>query len=178
MSAVKEQVGGTILEKEQTAAMRQMMALAAPITLAQMDPHSLSDLSAYLKCLADAVQAGDPAQVEYIQDAIREVFELPDTTEGPEVGEILDQITRTEEGAAAVAEVRGENEEFMGRYVKAKTDSGLHTQKQVAARCGVAVNTVNAIETERTIPQFRTVRKLAEGFGVRPEWLLTGQRAE
>lgn len=151
------------------------MALNAPIALMQMEPDAIEDLGVYLKSLSEAVQAKDHDKIAYLLDAINDVFSVPDTTEGPDVDGMLQQMRKTPEGAVAVEQVEAENEGFMTRYVQAKTGAGLQTQREVAERCGVSKTTVNAIETERVAPQFRTVERLAKGLGVTPEWLLTGR---
>ncbi len=156
-------------------AMRKMMAIAVPITLAQLDPHSLSDLSSYVKCLAEAIQKGDRDSIQEISEAIAEVFEIPDTAEGQTVEEMIHEVEQTSDGKDVVDKVRAENESFMARYVEAKAESKITSQRAMAEKCGVAVNTINAIETERTVPQYRTVEKIASGLGVRVEWLLLGQ---
>ncbi len=164
----------TVMERQNASAMRQVVALSLPITLAQLDPNGLSDLLCYVKCLSEAMQRNDADGVAEAQQAIREVFELPDTTEGVEVGETLEEMKSSPDGAAAVAEMEAENTSFMSRYIEAKSEKGLGSQRAVADACDMSVNTVNAIETQRTAPQFRTMEKLAKGLGVTTNWLMTG----
>ena len=45
------------------------------------------------------------------------------------------------------------------------------TQRELAARAGIGVNTVNRIELNETEPHMTTVRKLAAALGVEPRRL-------
>ena len=49
------------------------------------------------------------------------------------------------------------------------------SQRELAARAGLSVTTVNRTEVGQRKPMPRTVRKLAEALGVSPEELLSGQ---
>jgi len=49
------------------------------------------------------------------------------------------------------------------------------SQRDLAARAGLSVTTVNRIETGQRKPMPRTVRKLARALGVTPEELITEQ---
>lgn len=49
------------------------------------------------------------------------------------------------------------------------------SQRELAARAGLSVTTVNRVETGLRKPIPRTVRKLAEALEVTPEELLTKQ---
>ena len=176
MTAVAVRKGGA--GADEMAAIRVVMAAAAPLALAQMDPHSLSDLAVYMECLAKAKTDKDKKQIESIVTAIREVFQVPDTTEGPEVGELLESMKQTPSGNVAVEAVDAENAAFIERYTAAKNKAGINTQREVADRCGLSKTTVNAIETERVAPQCRTMEKLARGLGVSVEWLLYGRESK
>lgn len=55
---------------------------------------------------------------------------------------------------------------FRRRYLKYKAESNLDTIDQVAHAAGVSPATIRAIERGDVRPQFRTVRKIAEAFGV------------
>ena len=49
------------------------------------------------------------------------------------------------------------------------------SQRELAARAGLSVTTVNRIEIGKHRPMPKTVRKLAEALGVSPEEILTEQ---
>ena len=49
------------------------------------------------------------------------------------------------------------------------------SQRELAARAGLSVTTVNRIETRQRKPMPRTIRKLAEALDVTPEELLAEQ---
>jgi transcriptional regulator with XRE-family HTH domain len=49
------------------------------------------------------------------------------------------------------------------------------SQRDLAAKAGLSVTTVNRIESRRHKATHKTVRKLAEALGVTPEELLTEQ---
>ncbi len=54
---------------------------------------------------------------------------------------------------------------FFDSYVRMKEASGLRTQKQVSDAAGLSPATVQAIESRKVKPQYRTVEKLARAFG-------------
>ncbi len=54
---------------------------------------------------------------------------------------------------------------FFDAYVRMKEASGLRTQKQVSDAAGLSPATVQAIESRKVKPQYRTVEKLARAFG-------------
>jgi transcriptional regulator with XRE-family HTH domain len=49
------------------------------------------------------------------------------------------------------------------------------TQRELADRAGIGVNTVNRIELNETEPHMSTVRKLAQALGVAPRRLTKGE---
>lgn len=55
---------------------------------------------------------------------------------------------------------------FHRRYFELKARAGLSTIQEVARKAGISPTTVQAIESHAVRPQFRTVRKLADAFGV------------
>lgn len=60
---------------------------------------------------------------------------------------------------------------FRRRYLKYKAESNLDTIDQVAHAAGVSPATIRAVERGNVRPQFRTVRKIADAFGVPVEEL-------
>ena len=68
---------------------------------------------------------------------------------------------RKVEQAAAMDRAR-----FFDRYLYLKSRSGLETIEQVADAAGVSKSTIVAIEKRRVRPQFRTLCKIANAFGV------------
>jgi transcriptional regulator with XRE-family HTH domain len=51
-------------------------------------------------------------------------------------------------------------------------ESRLLTQRELAAKAGIAQATVVRLENQQQPAQFRTVRKLAEALGVEPRELM------
>ena len=45
----------------------------------------------------------------------------------------------------------------------------LMTQREVAERSGITVTTLSRIENGKVIPTFKTIRNLAEVFGISPQ---------
>jgi transcriptional regulator with XRE-family HTH domain len=56
--------------------------------------------------------------------------------------------------------------------LKAVRESKLMTQQELAEAAGVSPTTVSHLETGKASAQFRTIRKLADALGVKPEELL------
>ncbi len=49
------------------------------------------------------------------------------------------------------------------------------TQRELADKAGIGVNTVNRIELNETEPHMTTIRKLAQALGVKPRRLVKGE---
>ena len=54
-----------------------------------------------------------------------------------------------------------------------RTEQAL-TQRELAEKAGIGVNTVNRIELNETEPHMSTIRKLARALGVEPRRLVRG----
>ena len=59
----------------------------------------------------------------------------------------------------------------LGDRVRALRDERYLSQAELALKAGVSKNTLNRIETGKTVAIQRTVRKLAEALGVQPHAL-------
>jgi len=146
---------------------RQHIAEAAAILIAEMDPHSRGDLATYVNALTSAMQRDDPDEIAYIHEAIVELFSADPAMPGVDLDEL-----ELQQDHAALERHRFDNDRFFMRYHALKQRAGCLTQRDVAERCKLSVNTVNAIETQRVRPQWRTVKKIADGFGVTVDELL------
>lgn len=116
--------------------------------------------------LAAAYERSDDEGVKYCRAALDEM-------EGSGVNEQIEDLNAWKEGLAASSEGRKvleaherERAAFLQRYLDCKAKAGLCTLRQVAERAGLSVTTVQGIEAGRLKPQFRTLEKLAQAFGV------------
>lgn len=84
-----------------------------------------------------------------------------------------------------------ENEEYIGNRLRQLRQEQKISIRTLAARCGISVNTLSLIENDRTSPNLRTLKLLADGLGIplaeffdedKPEYVLVyqqhGQRSQ
>lgn len=161
-------------DRRKHKAIQELVASHASLMIADMDPHTLMDLVEYLQAIERAKKDNDQDQIQYIRDAIEELF-IVDCDDGElDIDAWEERLMSDERSSPAIEGARAADHAFMARYAQAKSDAGVRTQREVAKRCKLAVNTVNAIETQRVRPQSRTVQRLADGLNVSVEWLLNG----
>jgi transcriptional regulator with XRE-family HTH domain len=55
---------------------------------------------------------------------------------------------------------------YIGRNLKAARVRRLLTKEELAEKAGVSPSTIVNIERDKTVPHFRTIRKLAEALDV------------
>ena len=60
----------------------------------------------------------------------------------------------------------------IGYKLKEARTRELLTQRELAEKSGIGVNTIIRIERNQVEPHFRTIRKLAEALGIDPKVLL------
>lgn len=146
---------------------RELVAHEVSITIADMDPHTLQDLIEYVGCLNEARQQCDQDRVRYIRLAIQELFEIDCNNGDQTIDEWEEELVADSTSEKSVASARIFDNEFINNYHSLKEKAGLKTQREVAIKCGLSINTVSAIESERVRPQWRTIERLAKGFGVK-----------
>lgn len=76
------------------------------------------------------------------------------------------KILSTEEGKRAAAEIDSEKAFFLQKYFQNKARLGLTTQQDVADLTGIDRRQISRIESAAVKPQFKTIERLAEKFGV------------
>lgn len=169
MTTVPEEI-----KKKQHRAEAQSKGLNAAIAIAEMDPHSREDLRCYLKALTEAQQAGEEDEIEYLIDAIAEVFGSASDGGAPDLETWSDEALQTPAGRDAVREVAADAEAFLARYQRLKAAAGMTTLQQVADAAGLSPTTVQAFETQRVKPHAGTLQKLAKAFRVEVSELVAG----
>lgn len=154
-------------------AKRESDALNATVAIFQLDPRAREDLACYLRALDAAVEARDEEEQRYVFDSIRELFFPVGSGEPPaDVSEWRAHAASTVQGRRAAEQLDEDDRRFLARYQDLKSKRGLETQQAVAAACGLSINTINAVETQRVKPQTRTLQRIAAGLGVSVEELL------
>jgi DNA-binding XRE family transcriptional regulator len=154
------------LEDQKNRMVVQSNAMAAALTIAQMDPHSRQDLICYLQALNQAKQVGDAEEEAYLLGAIVEVFSCQTSATGPDLDAWEAESMLVPEGRAAKARLDAETGAFFEKYQQLKARTGLSTVRAIAEAAGLSPTTVHAIEQQRVKPQFRTLAALAKAFGV------------
>jgi transcriptional regulator with XRE-family HTH domain len=158
-------------------------ATSAAIAIVQMDPHIRNDLALFLQSLNEtqsdltrAREAGDQDQADELEEdmgdivsAIVELFEhneIDQFRNAPTLDSFEADLRVTHAGELEHANERAALNRLVRRYHEAKARSGLETIAQVAEAAGLSPTTVQAVESGRVRPHYRTVKKLAEAFGV------------
>ncbi len=67
---------------------------------------------------------------------------------------------------------------YIGNKLKDLRIEQALTQRELADKAGIGVNTVNRIELNDTEPHMSTVRKLATALGVEPRRLTKSEKSE
>lgn len=155
-----------IFQTQREAVESEYRALNAAIAIAQMDPHSWSDLKKYREQLEQAKAGDDAEAVEYLVSAIAEVFERTDPAQSVSVEQWEASLAASPGGQEARAAAHAVGESFFKRYTDLKARAGFKTQRDVAEAAGLSVTTVQAIEARKTRPQAKTIQALARAFGV------------
>lgn len=106
------------------------------------DPAARAELRDAILGTLSILVSGDPIETSPIDD--------PLPSDDPEVDRQIEEDRRR----------------FHRRYFELKARAGLSTIHEVARKAGISPTTVQAIESHAVRPQFRTVRKIAEAFGV------------
>lgn len=99
---------------------------------------------------------------EQANDLRRGIFPRDSKTVEQIEAELLD----TDEGKQAAKELDSEQQEFLNRYFKHKSALGLTTQKSVAELTGMHVQQISSLESGKYFPQFKTIKKIADAFGI------------
>ncbi len=141
--------------------------------IAQLTDHEWRVLSRMRRRHVAALAAHDDETAEFTLDSIAGILFPPPAEERASL-ERMPEAALTPAHAPASAPERHESRQptFIENYLRCKAASGLETYRQIAAKAGVSVTTVQAIEQLRVKPHFRTIRRLARAFGVEVEDLL------
>lgn len=76
------------------------------------------------------------------------------------------EITSSEGGKEAIEELNREAERFLAKYTQHKARLGLSTQQDVADLTGIDRRYISEIEKGKHKPQFKTLKKIADAFGI------------
>ena len=134
--------------------------------IGELDDHAWSALAEYRAGLREAAAENDEESAAFLLKAIEEAI-FPGAR-----GDYIDYETfrRSVEADPELRRLdeahRADRAEFFRRYQEAKARSGLTTYREIAAKAGVSVTTVQAVESRVGKPHFRTIKKLADAFGV------------
>lgn len=139
-------------------------ALSTALALVQMDPYAKEDLAIYLADAQRAAAANDAEALDYILNAIVEIFTPADMSKALTHEQFEAKIRRMPGGAEAFAAVKSAKAEFRKRYLAAKAASGYRTIRELAKAAGLSPTTVQAIEKGSLTPQWRTLQSLCKAF--------------
>jgi len=109
-----------------------------------------------IETLTDVVEAMDTLANERVED-----HEQHETLEAEEAA-----LLSTSSGREAAVALDNDAKAFLSVYLRHKARLGLKTQDDVATLTGISRRHVSAIERGMHKPQFRTLVKLADAFGV------------
>jgi len=110
-------------------------------------------------------------EVEDARDCLNSIFEYVHSINTGTVTDLISSSTSMEDWAKEL-EAKGRpglNEsiaKFLKVYNKLKSDRGLETQADVAKLTGIDRRYISEIEAGKRKPQFKTVKRIADAFGV------------
>jgi len=121
----------------------------------------------------DAGRQEEEGEAEEIVCTLTEVVEAMDALRNEQFSDgasTLDDEERaildTEDGQAADRQLAVEAQAFLKAYFHHKSRLGLRTQEDVERLTGISRRYISAIESGKHRPQFRTLKRLADAFGV------------
>lgn len=154
-------------EQAELRAREQVLVLHGLVRRQAVALLSLSDedWAAFETLRADFSKAAADNDAEAVAELIGYAVEV---LSGPATADdFVDEIVYSDpEELAVIERVDREREAFFDRYFELKAASGLETQADVAKKAGLSPTTVQAIESRSVRPQFKTLKKLADAFGV------------
>jgi DNA-binding XRE family transcriptional regulator len=92
-----------------------------------------------------------------------------------DIDEIEKSMTAKDEGKAGYELFQTDIRRFLEKYNGYKNRLGLRTQQDVAELTGIDRRQISRIESGRCKPQFKTIQKIAAGFGIKVEELISHQ---
>lgn len=132
----------------------QLLARLQQLRQAKPSPESLEEAEEIVETWMEVIEAMEALAHERFDDGA-----------APLEDEERD-ILSTPEGQAAARELEAENDSFLRVYFHHKSRLGLKTQEEVEKVTGINRRHISAIERGRHRPQFRTIKKLADAFGI------------
>lgn len=120
-------------------------------------------------------------EIEEVVDTASEVIEAIKALQenrfgldeqGKDLDSIEDEFVATEVGKTAADELQSDVERFMKNYNTLKAKLGLMTQQEVAKLTGIDRRYISIIESGKHRPQFKTLKRLADAFGVELDQLI------
>lgn len=120
-------------------------------------------------------------EIEEIVDTASEVIEAIQalkedryllSEQSKDIEEIEKGFVKENKGKNAEVELQSDVERFMTSYYSLKAKLGLSTQKDVAELTGIDRRYISIIESGKHRPQFKTLKRLADAFGVEVEQLI------
>lgn len=134
----------------------------------------IAELMAMMSDLKENKNAGE--DVEDIVDATMEVLEAIESLKNGENLISATTVPIDEMGKNVSNETRNElhkvAQDFLTKYNRHKARLGLDTQQKVAELTGIDRRYISLIERGTHRPQFRTIKRIADAFGIKVEDLL------
>lgn len=106
--------------------------------------------------------------VEDVIDAIAALTQskLLFSEESSTLEEIENEVLRSDAGKELEKEFTDNINYFLSKYNERKAQLDLNTQEEVADITGISRRYISQLESGKHKPQFKTLKKLADGFGV------------
>lgn len=110
-----------------------------------------------------------------IIEAIKSVHEekMGLSSESMNIEDYEKELLGSEKNRSAKEELQTEIEVFLKNYNAQKAKLNLKTQQDVAELTGINRRYISLIERGKHKPQFKTLKKLADNFGIKVEQLLS-----
>jgi len=88
------------------------------------------------------------------------------------IDDLITELVGSRPGRETVTEVENDVKQFLASYFKLKAKLGLETQEDVSKVTGIDRRYISLIESGKHHPQFKTIKRIADGFGVPVEDLI------
>ena len=134
--------------------------------IASLDDDAWSLISEHRAGLREARAEGDAESAEFLFRGIERALFPPSRADDIDYETFRRSVEADPELGRLDEAHRADRADFFRRYQEAKARSGLTTYREIAAKAGVSVTTVQAVESRVGKPHFRTIKKLADAFGV------------
>lgn len=139
----------------------------------------LSELMAIMRELKG--RNAPTGEIREVADTASEVLEAikalskqeEESSDAKDIDAVEAEYLNTEEGKSSSADLKIDIDKFLKNYTSYKSKLGLKTQQDVANLTGIDRRYISIIEGGKHKPQFKTLKRLADSFGIEVDQLIS-----